>query len=79
MVFRAPGGPGGCYDVSLQGKKVLEGLDAAARGPAGVSGVVHEVAGVRVTSGVEVLLSPSGGKETGLPLICGIELICEDQ
>jgi hypothetical protein len=80
LYCRAPGAPpGGGYDISLQGKKVLEGLDAAARGGAGASGVVHEITGVRVASGVEVLLSPSGGKETGLPLICGIELIREDE
>ena len=79
LYCRAPGDPGGGYDISLQGKKVLEGLDAAARGAAGASGVVHEIAGVRVTSGIEVTLSPSGGKEAGLPLVCGIELIREDE
>jgi hypothetical protein len=79
LYCRAPGDPGGGYDISLQGKKVLEGLDAAARGAAGASGVVHEIAGVRVTSGIDVTFSPSGGKEAGLPLVCGIELIREDE
>ena len=80
LYFRAPTREaGGSYSISLQGKKSLEGLDPDAGRTGGRVGVVHEISGVQVGSGLELALSHSQGKEFGLPLICGIELIHEGE
>ena len=70
---------GGSYSISLQGKKSLDGLDPDAGRADGRVGVVHEISGVQVGAGLELALSHSLGKESGLPLICGIELIHEGE
>ena len=72
-----PAPAGGSFDVSLQGIKVLEGLDPSAMSADGGVGVVHEIAGVRISSVLDLLLEPAGGKDSGLPLVCGIELLEE--
>ena len=80
LYFRAPmKEAGGSYSISLQGKKSLDGLDPDAGRADGRVGVVHEISGVQVGAGLELALSHSLGKESGLPLICGIELIHEGE
>jgi hypothetical protein len=68
--------PGGSYSVSLQGKKVLDGLDP---GEGGAAGVVHKLSGIKLGSSLDLVFSPSPGKEAGLPLVCGVELIYEGE
>lgn len=71
-----PGQVGGSYDISLQGVKVLEVAHPA--GETGSSaGVIHELEGVRIESVLDLKLEPSGGRDSELPMVCGIELIEE--
>ena len=73
-----PGQVGGSYDISLQGVKVLEVAHPA--GETGSSaGVIHELEGVRIESVLDLKLEPSGGRDSELPMVCGIELIEEGQ
>ena len=71
------GQTGGSFDVSLQGVKVLTGLNPAGKAASGAAGLVHEVEGVRIASILELKLEPAGGRDSDLPLVCGIELIEE--
>ena len=71
------GQTGGSFDVSLQGVKVLKGLNPAGKAASGSAGLVHEVEGVRIASLLELKLEPAGGRDSDLPLVCGIELIEE--
>ena len=78
LYFRPQAGQtGGSFDVSLQGVKVLKGLNPAGKAAGGSAGLVHEVEGVRIASLLELKLEPAGGRDSDLPLVCGIELIEE--
>ena len=71
------GQAGGSFDVSLQGVKVLKGLNPSEKAANGSAGVIHEIEGARITSVLDLKLEPSGGGDSALPLVCGIELIEE--
>jgi outer membrane protein assembly factor BamB len=68
------------FDVELQGRGVLKGLDPAvgggpAGGPSGpVRAIVKEFQHVRVEGDLKVTLKPAKGR----PVLCGVEAVRED-
>ena len=61
------------YDVSLQGRQVVKGLDIAAEAGPERKAVVKEIRGVSASGELEVTLSA----REGLPSICGMEILAE--
>jgi hypothetical protein len=73
LFFAEPGNtkPGNrVFDVAVQGKTVLENVDIT-RETAPATGLVKELAGIKVGDTLTVELKPKAGKT----LLCGVELI----
>ena len=64
------------FDVSLQGKPVLDDLDIMKEAGGAYRGLIKEFHGVMVGDGLRVHFSPIPGSKRP-PLICGIEIVAE--
>lgn len=65
------------FDVSLQGKQVLEAFDIIKEASRANRSVVREFKGINIRDDLKVNLTPAT-KETAETLLCGIEIIAED-
>ncbi|MBL7188143.1 MAG: PQQ-binding-like beta-propeller repeat protein [Phycisphaerae bacterium] len=65
------------FDVSLQGRRVLEDFDIAKEAGGTNRSVVKEFKGIGVKDDLRVTLTPAGTAKAG-PLLNGIEIIAED-
>jgi len=65
------------FDVSLQGRRVLEGFDIAKEAGGTNRPVVKEFKGIGVKDDLRITLTPAGTAQAG-PLLNGIEIIAED-
>ncbi|MCE5280077.1 MAG: PQQ-binding-like beta-propeller repeat protein [Planctomycetaceae bacterium] len=71
----APQGGGCIFDVSVQGKKVLESFDVARESGGAFRSIVKEFKSVEVRDKLKIDLTP----RTGTPLISGVEIIEETE
>ncbi len=72
-------GPGGrVFSVSLQGERVLDAFDIVKEAGGQNRCVTKQFKHIVLKSALEVLLTPAEGSEAG-PLLCGIEVVAEDQ
>jgi len=62
------------FDVKLQGHVVLAGFDPAKEAGGSHKAVVKEFSGIRISRNLVLELVPNG-KETGAPILSGIEII----
>jgi len=60
------------FDVSLQGRVVLQGFDVAGEAGGPMRALVKEFTGIPVAETLEIALEPKGKMET---LLCGVEMI----
>jgi outer membrane protein assembly factor BamB len=65
------------FDVSLQGKRVLEGFDIAKEAGGANRPVVREFKGIGIKDDLRVTLTPAGAAKAE-PLLNGIEIIAEN-
>jgi hypothetical protein len=65
------------FDVSLQGRRVLEGFDIAKEAGGTNRPVVKEFKGIGVKDDLRVTLTPAGAAQAE-PLLNGIEIVAED-
>jgi len=65
------------FDVSLQGKPVLEGFDIAKEAGGVNRVIVREFRKVEIKDDLKITLAPSGAGQAG-PLLNGIEIIAEE-
>ena len=65
------------FDVSIQGKKVLEGFNVAGTASERQTVTVREFRGVRAGAQIEIELASSDGRATVPPAVCGIEIVDE--
>ena len=65
------------FDVSLQGKRALEGFDIARAAGGTNRPVVREFKGIGIKDDLRVTLTPAGATQAE-PLLNGIEIIAED-
>jgi hypothetical protein len=61
------------FDVAVQGRTLLKGLDVSAEAGGPNRGLVKEFKGVRVRGELKVTLTPGRGE----PVLCGVEVIAE--
>jgi hypothetical protein len=64
------------FDVLLQGRRVLEGLDIAKETGGAYRGLVKEFHGIAVGENLVLQFSMADGSKRR-PLICGIEVVAE--
>jgi len=65
------------FDVSLQGRRVLEGFDIAGSAGGVNRPVVREFRGIKIKDDLRITLTPAGTGQVE-PLLNGIEIIAED-
>ena len=65
------------FDVSLQGRRVLEAFDVAKEAGGTNRSVVKEFKGIAVKDDLRITLTPTGASQAE-PLLNGIEIIAED-
>ena len=63
------------FDVYIGGKKVLERFDVVEATGGPLKGVTREFPSIRATEELNVTFRPIVGR----PLLCGMELVCEDE
>ncbi|HUV38388.1 MAG TPA: PQQ-binding-like beta-propeller repeat protein, partial [Planctomycetota bacterium] len=66
------------FDVWVQGKKTLEGVDVSAAAGGPERPAVRDCRSVEVDSELEIRLEPSAGSRVREPILSGIEIIAED-
>ena len=67
------------FDVLLQGKTVLKAFDIAARAGGRRRPVVKEFTRVAVEGDLKLQLKPAASAKVAATIICGIEIVAEDQ
>ncbi len=65
------------FSVALQGREVITGLDIAREAGGERRAVVHEVTGVEVTDELTIELVSANNSQYE-PVLCGVELVLED-
>ncbi len=65
------------FSIALQGQPVLKDFDVAKSAGGRYRAIVKEFKRVGVKSKLEVALTPSGGFNKTMPVLCGIEVIAE--
>jgi outer membrane protein assembly factor BamB len=63
------------FDVALQGKAVLEGLDVARETGGSNRSLVKEFKGIRAVGELTVTLTPTVTSPSAEPVLCGVEVI----
>lgn len=67
------------FDVALQDKTVISGLDVAAEAGGVRHGIVKEIKEVEVSKDLVIELSPTSSSEDQNPVLCGIEIVAKNQ
>jgi len=65
------------FDVSMQGKPILESFDVVKAAGSANRGIVKEFKGVKVTSELKLLFKPSDAVKLKQPILNGIEIVAE--
>jgi hypothetical protein len=63
------------FDVSLQGKKVIEGFDIAKEAGAARRAIVEEVDDVLIKDVLEIALESNEPESPHKPVLCGVEIV----
>jgi outer membrane protein assembly factor BamB len=78
LLFAEPGDAdqgGRVFDVSLQGKAVLTGFDAASEAGGPMRLIAKEFPNVAIRDALEIELNPRNGADT---LLCGVEMVAQE-
>jgi hypothetical protein len=66
------------FDVTVQGKEVLQGFDIVKESGGPNKSLVREFKGVVAREELVIALRPTPGADGSIPLLSGIEIIAED-